>query len=563
MAVFLNDSDIGPAKATLLCGIAGVVLSSIFYSMNTTINYLTFPTILLASSVPHLNRQWQEIYFRGHHVGPALAIIGGTVFSTASYLADQGFAKQVFAAATVSSFAIIPYTLFFMVSTNDELHRRSFAIAKDPLTSDNMDETETAILLSKWLSLNKTRAKISLLSACLGTIVRIYSLTNFKLLSTITGGHKRSVRTAAWKPHISGESVLATGSFDATVGIWRRWDNYGTNTTEDHTNLTDDGLVDADADAEDEEWRFAVLLDGHDSEVKSVSWSPSGMLLATCARDKSIWIWEDLDDGDNNFETVAVMQEHGGDVKCVSWHPVEECLASAGYDDTIRLWREDLDDWGQVACIKGHGGDAAAASTAASAELQRQWREQVALSGPRLVTCSDDRTARIWRRVPKESASAAALSSAATGIPSIIRPTGTDENWEEDALLPHAHELAIYAVAWSRRTGIISSVGADGRIVLYEERFVEAGPNTSDAGAGADADAMDTTDDAAPSSSLRTEWSIVAVVDGAHGIYEINHAAWAKRADRGSESTATGTSEEEVLVTTADDGSVKVWSFQR
>lgn len=397
--------------------------------------------------------------------------------------------------------------------------------------------------------------------------VRIYSLTNFKLLSTITGGHKRSVRTAAWKPHISGESVLATGSFDATVGIWRRWDNYGTNTA-----TTEDNLTDADADdAEDEEWRFAVLLDGHDSEVKSVSWSPSGMLLATCARDKSIWIWEDLDDGDNNFETVAVMQEHGGDVKCVSWHPVEECLASAGYDDTIRLWREDLDDWGQVACIKGHGGTVwfldwegvDASPAAASVDLQRQWREQVSLSGPRLVSCSDDRTARIWRRVPKESASAAALSSAATGIPSIIRPTGTDENWEEDACLPHAHELAIYSVAWSRRTGLIASVGADGRIVLYEERFVEGGPNTDPgASAGADAEAMDTTDDAAPApSSLRTEWSIVAVVDGAHGIYEINHAAWAKRADRGSESA--GTSEEEVLVTTADDGSVKVWSFQR
>lgn len=63
---------------------------------------------------------------------------------------------------------------------------------------------------------------------------------------------------------------------------------------------------------------------------------------------------------------------------------------------------------------------------------------------------------------------------------------------------------------------------------------------------------------------LKTEWSIVAVVDGAHGIYEINHAAWAKRADRGVQSNAeTDAQAEEVLVTTADDGSVKVWSFQR
>jgi WD40 repeat protein len=402
--------------------------------------------------------------------------------------------------------------------------------------------------------------------------VRIYSLTNFTLLSTITGGHKRSVRTAAWKPHITGESVLATGSFDATVGIWRRWDSYGTtDTTPTTTNTTTtDASEDDHGDDSDEEWRFAVLLDGHDSEVKSISWSPSGLLLATCARDKSIWIWEDLDDGDNNFETVAVMQEHGGDVKCVSWHPVEECLASAGYDDTIRVWREDLDDWGQVACIKGHSGTVwfldwegvdtcptTSSSTAAPQELSSQWRSQRSLSGPRLVSCSDDRTARIWRRVPKESANSA-LSSAQTGIPSIIRPSGTDEEWVEDSCLPHAHELAIYAVAWSRRTGIVASVGADGRIVLYEERFIaQEGGTVNSADADADAEAMDTSDDATPA-LLRTEWSIVAVVDGAHGIYEINHAAWAKRADRGS-----GGEEEEVLVTTADDGSVKVWGFQR
>ncbi|KAJ5248686.1 hypothetical protein N7468_000137 [Penicillium chermesinum] len=343
--------------------------------------------------------------------------------------------------------------------------------------------------------------------------VRVYSLTNFKLLSTITGGHKRSVRTCAWKPHVQGESVLATGSFDATVGIWRRWDSYG---------------------------RVGVMV-------------AVGMLLATCARDKSIWIWEDLDDGDNNFETVAVMQEHGGDVKCVSWHPVEECLASGGYDDTIRLWREDLDDWGQVACIKKHEGTVWALdwegpeTTPHSSEqsLQAQWREQRALSGPRLVSCSDDRTVRIWRRLPKESALPSTLSSAATGIPSIIRPTGTDETWEEDAVLPQSHALVVYSVAWSHKSGLLASVGADGRIVVYEERLVASTPDT---------DAMDTESESrAP---LKTEWVILAVVNGAHGIYEINHVAWAKRADRGSSDG------EEVLITTADDGSVKVWTLQ-
>jgi len=52
--------------------------------------------------------------------------------------------------------------------------------------------------------------------------VRVYSLTSFTLLHSITGGHKRSVRSVSWKPGTAGQSVLATGSFDASAGIWRR-----------------------------------------------------------------------------------------------------------------------------------------------------------------------------------------------------------------------------------------------------------------------------------------------------------------------------------------------------
>ena len=111
-----------------------------------------------------------------------------------------------------------------------------------------------------------------------------------------------------------------------------------------------------DGDEEDEdEWRFAVILDGHDSEIKCVAFASTSPLLATCSRDKSVWIWEELED--DNFETVAVLQEHEGDVKCVAWHPGEELLASGSYDDTIRLWREDVDDWACCALLTGHGGD--------------------------------------------------------------------------------------------------------------------------------------------------------------------------------------------------------------
>ena len=508
------------------------------------------------------------------------------------------------------------------------------------------------------------------------------------MVSQITGGHKRSVRSVAWKPRGAGdgigkggksaESTLATGSFDASVGVWKRWDDwgkgggegFGISNGEEAISGRDEHDDDEDGEEkeeEEEEWRFALVLDGHDSEVKSVSWSAGGQFLATCSRDKSVWIWEEV--GEDDFETIAVLQEHEGDVKCVSWHPEEELLASGSYDDEVRLWREDVDDWGCVAVLRGHEStvwavdweglevgvhDAVtAAGTPISTEegaindensIQQQqqtqkqdWLTRRQKSGPRLATCSDDTTIRIWRRQPRDQKTNPQQSKL-----SIIKTGTNEEDWIEEARLPKAHERAIYSVAWSKKSGRIASTSGDGRIVVYEERWrdgdasITADKNNDDEGEGEDKNKSEegtlpdadppptssffphttttTTNGAAEKAKAKaippippitptptlpkaqdqedqeqdqeepTTWQIIAIKDAAHDAFEINHVCFARRADRGMKKNSRhgvgrdrengdrnggdkenedkdDEKEEEIIISTGDDGIVRVWTL--
>lgn len=391
--------------------------------------------------------------------------------------------------------------------------------------------------------------------------------------------------------------MLATGSFDASVGIWRRED--GSDGGEGRGVVSKDALVDFDKrdreieggeeeEEDDEEWKFAIVLDGHESEVKSVAWSAGGNLLATCSRDKSVWIWEEV--ARDDYETVAVLQEHEGDVKCVAWHPEEELLASASYDDEVRLWREDVDDWGCCAVLRGHGGTVWCVqwegvvsnvcedgSGEGDEVVKGEWVKRREASGPRLLSCSDDLSIRVWRRRPKEKVQQSRLS--------IIRSGSAEEDWVEEARLPIVHSRAIYAVAWSR-CGRVVSTGGDGDLFVYEERWKkpekkETTPATGDAVDGKvengntttagdvleevtteetpktpnGHEARDTKQDPA---SDATEWFVVAQIEGAHGVFEVNHVTWAPRPSKKGEDSS---GKEDLIVTTGDDGTVKVWDI--
>lgn len=321
---------------------------------------------------------------------------------------------------------------------------------------------------------------------------------------------------------MQGESVLATGSFDATAGIWRRYeaDLDLCNGTEEYN------------DDEDEEWRFAVILDGHESEIKSVAWSAGGSFLATCSRDKSVWIWEEMDD--DNFETIAVMQEHTQDVKCVTWHPEEALLASASYDDTIRLYREDIDDW--VCCTVLTEHESTVWCVVFEPLTAKGYDEN---RSARLASCSGDKTVKIWTRV-KQTGVAAGYGD---GVPSsILRGAPVEEEWVCSATLPAIHERSIYSISWSPKTGRIASCGGDGKIVVYKEN-----PNPDGGNLVGETSASGSKGQGGP-------WKVIAEIEGAHGVYEINSVAWSKRYDKDRKGE-----DDEIIVSAGDDGEVNIW----
>jgi WD40 repeat protein len=147
------------------------------------------------------------------------------------------------------------------------------------------------------------------------------SLNSLSLMDTITTSHKKTIRSVSFSPD---GSLIAAASFDGTVSI----------------HLLSDGIYDC-----------VNVIEGHESEVKSIEWHPTKMLLATCGRDKSVWVWDYNEDFE--FSCLCVINAHSQDVKQVRWIPGSDKLASSSYDETIKIWAsEDVDDDMEYYCTQ-------------------------------------------------------------------------------------------------------------------------------------------------------------------------------------------------------------------
>ncbi|KAG0267579.1 hypothetical protein BGZ95_002818, partial [Linnemannia exigua] len=148
----------------------------------------------------------------------------------------------------------------------------------------------------------------------------------------VLSGHEDSIESICYSPH---GPLIATGSKDKTVRIWRSADDDSAKTVD-----TDDTEVTIDAHR---------VLRGHDDTITGVAFSPSGLRFASCSMDKTIRIL--------NVEKWSLIHvlDCAAPVLALAYSPDGQQLASCGEDADLRLWNTNSGNTDHF--LKGHVGN--------------------------------------------------------------------------------------------------------------------------------------------------------------------------------------------------------------
>lgn len=116
-------------------------------------------------------------------------------------------------------------------------------------------------------------------------------------------------------------------------------------------------------------------LEGHNSSVLALAFSPDGKQLASGSNDNSVILWG-IPDGDIQL----TFNQHVGDIFTVAYSTDGRLIASGGDDNSIRLWQPT--DGKLVHHLLDHRG----------------WVHAVSFSpdGRRLASGGDDKATKIW-----------------------------------------------------------------------------------------------------------------------------------------------------------------------